>query len=500
MKKRNVRVLVAMIVGLWAGAADATPDSKDLLIKFANATTANHFTLQARTGGAKIENLGAGNWIRVQLTQKQLQSLSVEEIRSNPNVLAVQPNYKVKLLTDYRVKNLASRIQLATKARLMEARGTKTSGRLTMPTDNPEIPKLGSGGSGADPDLAKQWGMNDIGAKNSWSHGKGQGVVVAVIDTGVDYTHEDLVDNLWRNSGETGTDNQGRDKSTNGIDDDGNGFVDDVIGWDFVSDDNKPFDLALEPMDILMKGGNPGHGTHCAGNVAARANNGKGIAGAAPEAQIMVLRFLSEYGEGTTAGAIQSINYAVSMGAKVLSNSWGSEGEDPEEAVENQALRDAVTEAQNAGVLFIAAAGNGHQGEGYDNDTDPDPTYPASYDHDNIISVAALDSKDELGSFSNWGARTVDLGAPGVSVYSTMVGGTYSDKVIDFMGIVVDWDGTSMAAPHAAGAAAAYWSKHPSATWREVKAALLNSAKPIGSLTGKTVSGGKLNSESLMKR
>jgi subtilisin family serine protease len=208
---------------------------------------------------------------------------------------------------------------------------------------------------------------------------------------------------------------------------------------------------------------------------------------------------LSEKGEGDTAGAIKAIDYAVKNGAKVLSNSWGSEGDDPAEGATNQALKDAIRAAQGAGVLFIAAAGNGHQGVGYDNDTDAKPGVPASYDGENIISVAALDSADALGAFSNWGAKTVDIGAPGVKVFSTTVGTHYSDTVIDMFGIVATWDGTSMATPHVAGAAALYWSKHPEATWRQVRDAIYASAKPVASLAGKSTTGGKLNVEALMR-
>ncbi|MBF0207951.1 MAG: S8 family serine peptidase, partial [Oligoflexia bacterium] len=155
--------------------------------------------------------------------------------------------------------------------------------------DNPPIPAPENpGGSGSDPQFNRQWGMQDIGVKAAWNITKGRPeIVVAVIDTGVDYTHEDLRANIWHNSGEMGRDAQGRDKSTNGIDDDQNGFIDDVIGWDFVQNDNRPFDLTTSVWDMLKGGGNPGHGTHCSGNVAAVADNGKGISGVAPGVKIM---------------------------------------------------------------------------------------------------------------------------------------------------------------------------------------------------------------------
>jgi thermitase len=483
---------VAMTAGFAAHATSNKPAQADLLIKFRDVSTLKSFAIMSQGAGSKVETLGDTNWVHVKMSDKQANDVSIEDIRSNPEVLAVQPNYKLHLLENYQLKTAALRAQFA---KLIAASGAQPS---TMPADNPPFPTAASGGTGADPDFAKQWGMNDIGLKKALSKHRGEGVIVAVIDTGVDYTHEDLVDNMWHNKGEMGTDASGKDKSSNGVDDDGNGFVDDVIGWDFVSKDNKPFDLAVDPIQILMGGGNPGHGTHCAGNVAARGDNGKGVEGIAPNAQIMALRFLSEKGEGDTAGAIQAIDYAVKNGANVLSNSWGSEGDDPAEADKNQALKDAITRANDKGVIFIAAAGNGHSGVGYDNDTDAKPGMPASYTMPNIVSVAAIGADNNLGAFSNWGARTVQLAAPGVAVYSTTVGGHYSDTVVDMYGIKATWDGTSMACPHVAGAAALYLSAHPGATPKMIKDALNAAASPLPNLAGKMVSGGKLNLEKLM--
>ncbi len=483
----------ALTVAFAAGSAGAATQQGDLLIKFKNVETLKAFALMSKGAGSKVETLGATQWVHVKMSPEQQKEISIEDIRSNPEVLAVQPNYKLHLLENYQLKSPALRAQLA---KMVAAQNFKPA---AMPADNPPFPSATPvGGTGADPDFAKQWGMNDIGLKKGLSQHRGKGVVVAVIDTGVDYTHEDLVDNMWRNKGEMGTDAQGRDKSSNGVDDDGNGYIDDVMGWDFAANDNKPFDLAVDPIQILMGGGNPGHGTHCAGNVAARGDNGKGVEGVAPDAQIMALRFLSEKGEGDTAGAIKAIDYAVANGAQVLSNSWGSEGDDPAEGEKNQALKDSIQRAADKGVIFIAAAGNGHSGVGYDNDSDAKPGVPASYDNDNIVSVAALDVASAFGSFSNWGARTVDIGAPGVKVYSTTVGSHYSDTVIDMYGIKATWDGTSMACPHVAGAAALYLSAHPGATVKQIKDALLNSATPVPALQGKVVSGGKLNVEKMM--
>lgn len=467
--------IMALYVGsaiLALGMSANAQKKQDLLIKLAPGFT------EFQMDGAKVEKI-TESWVRVQTPAR----MSLQTLERNPAVEYVQPNYKVSLLEDYSIQDPLRKAALAK----MLSRNPQLP--ATAKADNPGIPDAPQPTTGADPLFAKQWGMIDNGVAEAWKSTKGSpDMVVAVIDTGVDYTHEDLLPNLWRNSNEI---------PNNNIDDDNNGYVDDIIGWDFVSNDNKPFDLAMEPLDILFKGGNPGHGTHCAGNVAARGDNGKGIAGVAPNIKIMSLRFISERGQGTTADAIKSIRYAVDNGAKIMSNSWGSEGEEPG-APENQALRDTVQYAQDKGVLFVGAAGNGHKGVGYDNDMDKNPAYPASYPHDIIISVAALDANNNLGSFSNWGATSVDIGAPGVKVFSTVVEQGYSDVVIDKFGIKATWDGTSMATPHVAGAAALYWSEHPEKSWQDVKTAILSSAKKINTLTNKSVSGGKLDVKALL--
>jgi thermitase len=460
---------------------------------------------------SKVEDLQFGGWTHVQIPTNKVRSFGgINALGNMPGVVYVQPNYKIRLLDQPGMNALRNKVA-AVRAQKPEDcplpgtcdgagnnNGAGSENNKAPAQDNPAIPAPPSPSRGADPLFNNQWGMLDIGVTRAWDQSRGQkNVVVAVIDTGVDYTHEDIVENLWRNAGEMGTDAQGRNKSSNGVDDDGNGYVDDIIGWDFAYNDNKPYDLAVDPMQLIFGGGNPGHGTHCAGNVAARGANGKGVAGVAPNVSIMALRFLTEKGEGSTAGAVQAIAYALRNGAMVTSNSWGSEGEDPADP-ENKALREIIRASQDKGVLFVAAAGNGHSGVGYDNDNDAKPGYPASYSDDIIISVAALDVNGALGSFSNWGRTTVDIGAPGVKVYSTTVQSNYSDTVLDMFGMKVTWDGTSMATPHVAGAAALYMSKNPSATWQQVKAAIIASATPVASMAGKSVSGGKLNVEALL--
>ena len=450
----------------------ATSYANDLLVKLASPVSTMKTAALMQQNGLKTEIL-TESWIRV---QGNVQLSAFDNFMESSAVEYSQPNYKIKILENPHFNKLKQKYQNS-NSNLFPQVGL----------DNPALPDVPAIGSGADPLFSKQWGMKDIGVEAAWNFDRGNNkIIVAVIDTGVDYTHEDLLPNIWRNTKEI---------PNNNIDDDKNGYIDDIIGWDFISGDNKPYDLAATSIGELLNGGNPGHGTHCAGNVAAAGSNGKGISGVAPKAQIMVLRFIGNEG-GTTADAIKAIHYAVDNGAKILSNSWGSEGEDPNEGTENLALRESVNYAESKNVLFIAAAGNGHQGVGYNNDTDAKPAYPASYENENIISVAALDSTNNLGSFSNWGIKSVDIGAPGVKIFSTTVGGKYSDTVIELLNAT--WDGTSMACPHVAGAAALYWSAHPNKNWKEVKAALLSSVKRIPALEGKVSSGGKLNVENLM--
>lgn len=227
----------------------------------------------------------------------------------------------------------------------------------------------------------------DIDAPEAWDITTGSSnVVVAVLDSGVDYNHPDLAANIWTNQLEL--------TGIPGVDDDGNGKIDDVRGWDFVDNDNDPMD-------------SDDHGTHVAGTVAAVGNNGTGIAGVSWSAKIMPLRFLDAFGLGSVADAIEGIDYAIDKGAKIINASYGS-------YTSSIAERDAIARAGNAGILFVAAAGN----DNGDNDSVA-RHYPSSYDLANIIAVAATDQNDSRASFSNYGETTVDVAAPGISIFST---------------------------------------------------------------------------------
>ena len=299
----------------------------------------------------------------------------------------------------------------------------------------------------------------DIDAPEAWDVTTGsRSVVVAVIDSGFDYTHPDLATNAWRNPGEIAGD---------GIDNDGNGFVDDVHGWDFANDD-------ADPMD------DDGHGTHVAGTIGAVGNNATGVTGVNWQVSIMGLKFLDASGSGSTSDAVAALTYATRMrrdfGINVVAtnNSWGG-------ADHSNSLRSAIAAAGRAGILFVTAAGNDHS----DNDRFAD--YPSTYRDEAVISVTATDRSNRLAVFANYGATSVDLAAPGVAIRSTVPGG------------YATFSGTSMAAPFVTGTVALLAAANPQATAAEIRSAILATAKPITALAGRVASGGLLNAASAVQ-
>jgi thermitase len=324
-----------------------------------------------------------------------------------------------------------------------------------------------------DPGYPRMWGLNnwgqscgtadaDVDAPDAWSATTGDAnTLVAVIDQGVDINHPDLKSNIWTNPGESG-----EGKETNGVDDDGNGYVDDVNGWDFHNDDASVYD----PVN-----GGPGdqHGTFVAGIIAAEGNNSLGVVGVNWQAKIMVLKILGP-NSGYSSDAVEAIDYAVANGAKISNNSWGG-GE------YSQALLDAINRADAAGHLFVAAAGN-RTVDTVGVDTDRFPFYPSSYNSTNIISVAATDNRDTLARFSNYGATSVDLTAPGVGILNTLPNSDYGS-----------FSGTSASTPHVTGAAALIKSEYPSWDNARIKDQILQSVDRRDNLEGKLVSGGRLN-------
>jgi len=310
---------------------------------------------------------------------------------------------------------------------------------------------------------ANQYGSQ---AGEAWAAGNTDSktvVWIGIIDEGYMYTHEDLAANAGTNPGET---------AGNGKDDDGNGYVDDVYGWDFDGNNNTVFD-----------GTSDDHGTHVAGTIGAVGGNGKGVAGVCWNVKLMNAKFLGKRG-GTTANAIKAVDYFTDLktwhriNLVATNNSWGGGGY-------SQGLYDAIERANQAGILFIAAAGNNGA------DIDKSPSYPASYKNTNIIAVASIDKDGAISSFSNYGATSVDLGAPGSGINSCLPVSSRG-KIASGYG---SYSGTSMATPHVTGAAALYAASNPKASASDIKNAILNlnSVVPTTSLSGKCVTGGRLN-------
>ncbi|HXG92883.1 MAG TPA: S8 family peptidase [Blastocatellia bacterium] len=324
-----------------------------------------------------------------------------------------------------------------------------------------------------DPYFKDMWGLSSVGcllcqnnqtnpninATRAWDITTGSSdVVVAVLDTGVDVAHEDLAANIWTNPNEI---------AGNGLDDDGDGFIDDVNGWNFYDDDK----------GVFKKASDDSHGTHVAGIIGAEGNNGIGVTGVAWHVRLMSLKFLGgSKGSGSTADAVAGINYAIEqrkrgVNVRVINASWGGGGY-------SQSLRDAIAAAGQAGILFVCAAGN--DGE----DVDQTPDYPAAYSKElsNTISVAAIDANDAIASFSNYGHGTVSVAAPGQSIISTLPGNSYGN-----------FSGTSMATPFVSGVAALLWSREPQLTPAEVKQRIVSTAEPTIALASRILSSGRVN-------
>lgn len=306
--------------------------------------------------------------------------------------------------------------------------------------------------------LARQWAHSNIGTQTAWQHTEGTGsVVVAVVDSGVDFSHPELKGSEWKNPIER----------ANGIDDDGNGFVDDFNGWNFVDRNNKPRPPSKSRSDF--------HGTHVAGIIAGRKNSAKGVAGVAPKVKLMALRFLNGNGAGNTSDAIKAIRYATDKNAKVINASFGSYRQ-------SQAMSNEIKRAGSKGVLIIAAAGNLGQ------NNDSRPFYPASYPHSNIVSVTASSSSNKWVSGINYGVRSVDIAAPGSKILSTDVSHGYVSRT-----------GSSMAAPFVAGVAALVLSANQGLSAAQVKSALLSQASVYRSLAGRVAGSRRLNAATTTK-
>ncbi|MFC1585509.1 S8 family peptidase [Fibrobacterota bacterium] len=313
-----------------------------------------------------------------------------------------------------------------------------------------------------DPLFDKQWSLynpandrTDVNAVEAWKiHNGDGGIVIAILDTGIDYYHPDLADNLWENPGEA---------PSNGRDDDGNGFIDDVRGWDFSGNTNDPMDRHF-------------HGTMMAGVAGAVTDNNIGIAGMMPKVSLMPVKGLSDRGSGNSSDLIAAIYYAVDNGADIINASWGGGGF-------LFAMQEAIEYAADRNVIFVAAAGN------YRRDNDERPFYPASYPSDNIVSVGASTRQDSIASFSHVGKESVDLFAPGVDIISTFLNGGYMAN-----------NGTSLSAPLVAGCLGLLASISPEATYQSYLKVLFSQVKKLPHMRKYCVSGGRLDAHALLRK
>ncbi|HEX6367459.1 MAG TPA: S8 family peptidase [Longimicrobium sp.] len=401
--------------------ADATPAARGAALQHANAAVRERIVTASMRGkgdneGITVIHSGLGT------------GAALERLRGNPSVEYAEPNYIYQ-------HNAVSNDTYFTNGSLWGMYGGASSPANVY-------------GSGA----AVAWAAN---------HTDCSSVYVGIIDEGYMYTHTDLAANVAKNPGEV---------AGNGADDDGNGYVDDVYGWDFAGGDNTVFDGTTDD-----------HGTHVAGTIGGVGGNGTGVAGVCWSVKLLNAKFLGRNG-GTTANAVKAVDYFTDLKTRhglnlvATSNSWGGGGF-------SQALQDAIERANTAGILFIAAAGN----SSYNCETSS--CYPGEYPNANVISVASITSSGAMSSFSNYGSTTVDIGAPGSGVYSTVPASSKGGVVSGY----ASYSGTSMATPHVSGAAALYAAYHPGSSAAAIKSAILTSALPTVSLNGKTVTGGRLN-------
>lgn len=373
----------------------------------------------------------SGGLAKLELPASLSVAAALAALRADPAVLYAEPNYYVHALSEVSAPKLAA------------------PGAQAIPND---------------PRFGEQWYLHntgqtggtidaDIDAPAAWDLTTGsRTVVIGVVDTGIEYAHPELSANLWVNPGEV---------PGNNLDDDGNGVIDDVHGYNAITGNGNAND-------------DQGHGTFGAGIIGAAGNNGQGISGVAPRVSLMALKFLSANGSGTTADAIAALNYAVArkqagVNLRALNNAWGG-------GTFSQALLDAIGATNAAGILFVAVSAS----SGGNHDTNP--SYPAGYDVPNVVVLTATDHNDVLAPFASYGALTVDLGGPGVNILSTELDGTYAT-----------FSGKSWTAAQFSGTAALMCAVAPSLTMAQVKSTIMATGDANASLAGRTVSGRRLN-------
>lgn len=419
----NSKLLVVSLLSLvFSLSAHATPFNGYIVKVKKGSNFLSSKAISTYGQVTKTADTGFGTFARLE-TNKGLSDKAMQTLANNPDIEYIEPNYIISLES---VKGEAPK----------DASFSKQWG----------LSNNGKNGGIFSPGVAGE----DINAMKAWDITKGatgdKTIKIAVIDTGVEYTHPDLKAQMDVNLAEL--------NGKPGVDDDGNGYVDDIYGYDFANKDGDPAD-------------GHGHGTHCAGVIGAGHNN-IGVAGVMANVKIVAIKFLSDKGSGETIDAIAAIDYAIKRGVNVMSNSWG--GGDKE-----QSLLDAITAAEQAGITFVAAAGN------ESNNNDSTPSYPANYDVSNVISVGSYTSAGAKSSFSNYGLKTVHVTAPGSTILST------------YKGSYANLSGTSMATPHVSGVVGLLLSKEPGLTPAEIRERLIRTSTQTTKLKSSSLSGGRVD-------
>ncbi len=391
-------------------------------------------------------NLDIGTFIVLKSSNLTAQGL-VETLHNDPSIEYVEPNYLYKIDPIRGEKLSAKRIFQSKKLEDLFA---------DLPTD-PRFKDLwGLKNTGANEPNGRGGAVEgaDVNALRAWDITKGDTrVKIAVIDTGIDYNHPDLKRNMWVNTAEL--------NGKPGVDDDGNGYVDDIHGYDFANND-------ADPMD------GHGHGTHCAGTIGAVHNNALGVAGVMDEVTLVPVKFLGDDGSGSLDAAISAIDYATKVNVDLMSNSWGGGGR-------SEALNEAIKRASDKGIIFTAAAGNSSA------NNDQTEAYPANYDQPNVIAVAALTAQNGLASFSSYGRSKVHIAAPGHNILSTVAGGGYEVM-----------SGTSMATPHVSGVIGLLLAKEGRLNLEELRERVAMTGVSVPALRGKTQTSSRIDAYNLL--
>lgn len=423
----------------------------EIIVKFKSGVNAKQF-FQNKS----ITSLGLTPKREIKLSYQKLNVISVgdekslthalEALKNNADIEYAEPNYIYSIaVMPKEYAAVTKRLETSPFADLSAATPDDTSfGKLWgLSNTGSNEPQGKVGVEGADVNALKAWDIT----KGSRS------VKIAVIDTGVDYNHPDLKGNVWINELEL--------KGKAGVDDDGNGYIDDVHGYDFANNDNDPMD-------------GHGHGTHCSGTIGAVHNNKLGVAGVMADVTIVPIKFLGDDGSGSLEAAIKSIDYATTLNVDLMSNSWGGGGR-------SEALFEAIKRASDQGIIFTAAAGNSSA------NNDATPSFPANYEAPNVVSVAALTAQNDMAYFSSYGRNSVHIAAPGHNILSTVAGGKYEIM-----------SGTSMATPHVSGVLGLLLAKEGRLSHDVMKERLTYTGVPVSALRGKTQTASRIDAYNLL--